>query len=46
LHAPPKEGEQSHLEAEVSREQWAELSERPQPWRVLLDAARLLFLEA
>jgi molybdate transport system ATP-binding protein/molybdate transport system permease protein len=46
LHAPPQEGDQSHVEAEVSRELWAELSGRPQPWHLFLDPASLLFLQA
>jgi molybdate transport system permease protein len=45
LHAPPAPGEQAHLEAEVSREQWVELSRQPQPWLVAIDAEKLLFLE-
>jgi hypothetical protein len=44
LHAPPAEGEHPHLEADVSRDQWAELARRPQPWQVRLDPARLLLL--
>jgi molybdate transport system permease protein len=44
LHASPSEGDPSHLEAEISREEWARLSDRPQPWTVTLDPARLLFL--
>jgi len=44
LHAPPAAGEPAHLEAEVSREQWAELRERPCPWHLYVDPARLLFL--
>ena len=45
LNSEPHEGDSSHLEAEVAREQWARLSGEPQPWRVTLDAERLLFLE-
>jgi len=44
LHAPPAEGDHPHLEAEVPREQWAELTARPQPWQVRLEPARLLLL--
>jgi molybdate transport system permease protein len=44
LHAPPAEGEHPHLEAEVSRDQWAELAARSQPWQVGLEPARLLLL--
>jgi len=45
LHAPPADGERAHLEAEVSRERWAELRNQPYPWRVYVDPERLLFLE-
>ena len=45
LHAPPKEGDAAHLEAEISREFWAELSSRPQPWHVFLDPASLLSVQ-
>jgi molybdate ABC transporter permease protein len=45
LHAPPGEGELAHVEAEISREQWAELSSQPQPWQLYIDPDRLLFLE-
>jgi molybdate transport system permease protein len=45
LHTKPRAGDQSHLEAEISREQWDQLSNRPQPWHVALDSSRLLFLE-
>jgi len=44
LHARPEEGDQAHLEAEVSREQWADLSGQSQPWHVHLDPERLLFV--
>jgi molybdate transport system permease protein len=46
LNTPPEEGAEAHLEAEVSREQWAELASRAQPWQVFLDPAKLLFLRA
>jgi molybdate transport system permease protein len=44
LHAPPMDGDQAHLEAEVSRAEWAELSQRPQPWFVAIEAKKLLFV--
>ena len=44
LHAPPQSGDPPHLEAAVSHAAWAELSEKPQPWQVRLDPARLLLL--
>lgn len=46
LHAPPGEGDHAHLEAEISREQWIELSTHPQPWSIELSPARLLFLRS
>ncbi len=46
LHAPPAGGEHPHLEAEVSRDQWAELARQPQPWQVRLEPARLLLLHS
>ncbi len=44
LHTPPGPQDQPHLEAEMSRAEWAELSRKPQPWVAVLDAARLLLL--
>jgi molybdate transport system permease protein len=44
LHTPPEAGNHAHLEAEVSREQWAGLAAMPQPWGVELNPSRLLFL--
>jgi molybdate ABC transporter permease protein len=44
LHAPPAAGENPHLEAEVSRDLYAELAAQPQPWPVRLEPARLLLL--
>jgi molybdate transport system permease protein len=45
LHTPPEAGDQAHLEAEVSREQWVELAATEQPWRLQIGPAGLLFLE-
>jgi molybdate transport system permease protein len=45
LHARPNEGDQSHLEAEIFRERWLDLSRQAQPWHIFIDPARLLFLE-
>jgi ABC-type sulfate/molybdate transport systems ATPase subunit len=45
LNAKPNAGDEAHLEAEVSRDEWRRLSVQPQPWRVTLDPDRLLFLE-
>jgi molybdate transport system ATP-binding protein/molybdate transport system permease protein len=44
LHAPPRPGDRPHLEAEMAHVAWAELSQKPQPWKAVLDPARLLLL--
>jgi len=45
LHACPQPGEPVHLQADVPKDLWRVLKEQPQPWRVMLDPARLLLLE-
>jgi molybdate transport system permease protein len=45
LHDAPTAGDLPHLQADVPKELWRALSASPQPWRVLLDPARLLLLE-
>jgi molybdate transport system permease protein len=45
LHSEPLPGEAPHLQADVSKEVWRNLSSQPQPWRITLDPARLLLLE-
>jgi molybdate ABC transporter permease protein len=46
LHAAePLPGQMPHLQADVSKDVWRDLSNQPQPWRVTLDPARLLLLE-
>ncbi|PWU00836.1 MAG: molybdate ABC transporter permease subunit [Terriglobia bacterium] len=45
LHAPPREKDAPHLEAELSHAAWAELAAQPEPWRAWLDPERLLLLE-
>jgi molybdate transport system permease protein len=44
LHTPPRAGDSAHLEAEMTHADWAALSEKPQPWKVVLEPARLLLL--
>jgi molybdate transport system permease protein len=46
LHEQPEEGDRAQLEAEIPRGEWAELSAEPQPWRLVLDPALLIFLKA
>jgi len=45
LHVAPAAGDLPHLQADVPKDLWRALSAKPQPWRVLLDPARLLLLE-
>jgi molybdate transport system permease protein len=45
LHTPPRTGEPAHLQADVPKAFWCELSAQPQPWSVKLDPNRLLLLE-
>jgi ABC-type sulfate/molybdate transport systems ATPase subunit len=44
LHAPPSSADEHHLEAEVFKDRWLELSEKPFPWYVRLDAERLFLM--
>ena len=45
LHASPLPGEPAHLQADVPKDLWRVLQAQPQPWRVMLDPARLLLLK-
>jgi molybdate transport system permease protein len=45
LHAEPLPGQSPHLQADVTKDVWRELSNQVQPWRITLDPARLLLLE-
>jgi len=45
LHAPAQAGEPAHLQVDLPKDAARALMERPQPWQVRLDAARLLLLE-
>jgi len=45
LHASPQPGEPPHLQADVPKDVWRVLKAQPQPWRVMLDPARLLLLK-
>jgi molybdate transport system permease protein len=45
LHAPAQANEPAHLQVDLPKDAWRALRERPQPWLVRLDAARLLLLE-
>jgi len=45
LHASPKPGDPAHLQADVPKDLWRALNTQPQPWKIMLDPARLLLLE-
>jgi molybdate transport system permease protein len=45
LHSEPSSGRPPHLQADVSKDVWRDLSNQPQPWRITLDPKRLLLLE-
>lgn len=45
LAEPPLHAEDYHLQAEVYKEKWHDLQDRPLPWWVCLDPARLLLLQ-
>lgn len=44
LHAAPQPGDAAHLQADVPKELWRSLSAQSQPWKIMLDPARLLLL--
>lgn len=45
LNSPPTHGEDYHLQAEVFREKWSNLKDRPLPWQIQLDPLRLFLTE-
>ena len=45
LHGRPKSGEAAHLQADVAKDIWSGLKDRPQPWFIALEPARVLLLE-
>ncbi|MCL1468842.1 molybdate ABC transporter permease subunit [Argonema galeatum] len=45
LHAPPVNAKDYHLQAEVFKEKWAVLKDRPLPWYIRLDPLRLFLME-
>jgi molybdate ABC transporter permease protein len=45
LGQAPAPGDPPYLEAELPRDAWAAMRDRPQPWHVRLEAGRLLLLE-
>lgn len=46
LHAKPEPGETAHLQADVAKDVWRGLKDRPQPWHIALEPARVLMLES
>jgi molybdate transport system permease protein len=44
LHAPPASDRDYHLQAEVFKEKWAALKDRPFPWHIHIHPLRLLLL--
>jgi molybdate transport system permease protein len=44
LHTPPTAAHDYHLQAEVYREKWELLRNRPQPWNVRLDPVHLIMM--
>jgi molybdate transport system permease protein len=45
LHAPAQGDEPAHLQVDLGKDAWRTLMDRPQPWQIKLDPARLLLLE-
>ncbi len=45
LRAEPLPGQLAHLQADVTKDVWRQLSAQPQPWSLTLDPERLLLLE-
>ncbi len=46
LHKPPTQINDYHLQAEVFKEKWAVLKDRPFPWLVQLDPVRLFLMDS
>ena len=46
LHAPPASAADHHLEAELFKDRWLAIKDRPLPWSVRLDPERLFLLKA
>jgi len=46
LYQPPTGSEDYYLQAEVFKEKWEMLKDRPFPWRIHLDSLRLMILPA
>jgi molybdate transport system permease protein len=46
FNAPPEHSQDYHVQAEVFKEKWEVLKQRPLPWLVQLEPLRLMLLEA
>jgi molybdate transport system permease protein len=46
LHKEPQPDDPPHLQADIAKDRWRELSEQPLPWHIRIDPARLLLLES
>ena len=44
LHSPPQDAVNYHLQAEVSKEKWCEIKDRPFPWRICLEPLQLMLM--
>jgi len=45
LHSPPNNPQDYHLQAEIFKEKWAELKDKPLPWNICFNSLRLMMLE-
>lgn len=45
LGQPPNESPQYHLQAEVHKEKWRQVRDRPQPWRIRLSCDSLMLMD-
>ena len=44
LHAPPQDISDHHLQAEISKEKWSQLKDRPLPWQIGFNPIQILLL--
>lgn len=45
LHSEPHADDPPHLQADIAKDKWRELSSQPLPWHIRIDPSRLLLLE-
>jgi ABC-type sulfate/molybdate transport systems ATPase subunit len=46
LHHPPTQPNDYHMQAEVFKEKWSTIKDRPFPWYVKLDSLRLFLMQS